>query len=136
MIKKNYLLICALCVSCFVFAQPPRLSKNHPVAVAAPHLPAIIRYNGVGQKFYGEKNVYNADQNNAKLKGWMKAYSGELAKYKVAISKYLESTDESKLSTKEAELYYDLKTQWMMIRQQPGFYNNEATLQTNLKMKQ
>lgn len=126
--KKNYLLVFALFISTLLLAQSSSLRKDHPIAIAAPHLPTIMKHTGAGAKFYGGKYVYNGEQNNAKLKAWMKAYSGELEKYKVAISKYLEATDESKLSAKEAELYNDLKVQWMMIRQQPGFYKSAATI--------
>lgn len=126
--KKNYLLGFALFISTMVLAQKSSFSKDNPITIAAPHLPAMIKYSGEGPQFYGGKYVYDGEQCNAKLKAWMKAYAGELEKYKVVISKYLDAMDETKLSAKEAELYNDLKTQWMMIRQQPGFYKNEATI--------
>ena len=63
MYTKQILTLCALFFSSLLFAQNTPLPKDHPIAVAAPHLPSMIRYNGVGHKFYGEKFTYNGAQN-------------------------------------------------------------------------
>lgn len=99
------------------WSQPVSLPKNHPIAVAAPHLPAIMRYDGTGSKFYASDLVYKNKENHSILREWMKNYPAEVVAYKTAIASYLKSTNPSVLSGSEKELYSDLKAQSIMISQ-------------------
>ena len=67
MTKRNFLLISILFISSIVIGQSHALPSDHPVAKAAPHLPLMLRFKGSGTAFYGEKNVYQKEQNTSKL---------------------------------------------------------------------
>ncbi len=97
-------------------AQTTDLPKDHPIKIAAPHLPLLERHTGEGQAFYGEKFVYKSES-QVKIKEWAGAYPAELEAYKVAIEKYLKDTDPATLSETAKETYYDLKAQSMLISQ-------------------
>ncbi len=99
------------------WSQPVSLPKSHPIAVAAPHLPAIMRYDGAGSKFYAGDLVYKNEENHSNLKEWMKNYPAEVAAYKTAVALYLKSTNPAVLFNSEKELYSDLKAQSLMISQ-------------------
>lgn len=106
-----------LCFTINGWSQIAPLPVDHPIAVAAPHLPPILRHDGIGKPMYGDKFTYKQDENIANLKKWLIDYPEEVVKYKEAISGFLKSSDLSTLSENEKELYYDLKFQRMMISQ-------------------
>lgn len=98
-------------------SQSGDLRKTHPVVIAVPHLPEMIKYNGEGKPFYGEKFKYKKNENEDNVHEWIKAYPEEYKKYKTVIAEYMKATDPETLSADAATLYYDLKAQWLMIRQ-------------------
>ncbi len=114
--RKNLLAILLLFISYCGFAQTAPLPANHPIALAAPHLPLIIRFDGVGKEFHGDKYTYNLESNLQNIKDWIKNFPDELNSYKGAIATYLK-TDLSTLSDSDKEIFTDLKSQWFMIAQ-------------------
>ena len=115
---KNLCFLFIFC-SCFsvAFSQTLPLPKNHPIAIAAPHLPLILRYTGQGIVFSSENNKYSFEGNEQRFKLWMDDYPGELKQYKAAISYYLKNTQPAKLNDENKQLYVDLKSQWQLIVQ-------------------
>lgn len=113
--KQLAMTICFLCCVYMAQAQNNDLPANHVIKVAAPHLPKMERSNG-GKVFYGEKHTYKLE-NKAALEKWMGQYPAEAVAYKAAITKLLNETDVNTLSDQEKELYYDLKSQWLMASQ-------------------
>lgn len=114
---KKILFISFLFTSVFSYAYSQDAPSSHPILLAAPHLPKMVRYDGVGKKFHGEKYYYKKEVNENALKNWMKAYPEEAAKYKETTEKYMSTVDILELSPEEKELYYDLKSQWYIFRQ-------------------
>ncbi|MHA6246369.1 hypothetical protein ACXYMU_00405 [Pontibacter sp. CAU 1760] len=104
-------------ISTICWSQSTPLPSNHPVKVAAPHLPPILRHDGTGKPIYGDKYAYDRDRNITQLKNWIKLYPEEISDYKRAINDYLSHSDEEALSGNEKELYHDLKSQWLIFSQ-------------------
>ena len=98
-------------------AQTNSLPDGSPIKVAAPHLPLMARYSGVGQEHHGEKFSYNSDANINALKDWAKNNPNEVTAYKVAIEYYLKGAESATLSAADKDIYYDLKAQWYMYIQ-------------------
>ena len=114
--KKSLLFLVILFCGFVGFSQTQPLSKDHPIAIAAPNLPLIVRFDGTGTEFHGEKYSYNKESNESGLKTWMKNFPDEFKNYKIAISDYLK-TDPSTLSDSDKEVFTDLKSQNLMIIQ-------------------
>ena len=115
---KNLCLLLLFCNSfCTAFSQNVPLPKAHPIAIAAPHLPLIVKYEGQGIVFNVENNKYKFEGNEGRFKNWMKTYPEELAKYKDAIAIFLKNSPTNKLNTENHQLYVDLKSQWLLIVQ-------------------
>lgn len=117
MIKKLLTFLLTLFLSSFLFAQSTPLPGDHPIAIAAPHLPLILRHDGTGVVFYGERFTYKKEQNETNLRNWIKTYPEEVTKYKVAIAAFLKDTEVSTLTEAQAALYCDLKSQYLMFMQ-------------------
>lgn len=112
-----------LCVSTLGFAQGSNYnSSNVQAALSAnvPHLPAITRYDGTGKKFYGEKYVYKL-QCESNIDNWIDNYPAEVTAYKAIISNYVSNTNVQTLTPAEQDVYYDLSTQWIMVRHHKGW---------------
>ena len=114
--RKHLLLIILLFAGFFGFSQTAPLPKDHPVALAAPHLPLITRFDGTGTEFHGDKYSYNLESNTKNMKDWIKSFPDELETYKTAIALYLKS-DASTMPDADKEIFTDLKSQWFMIIQ-------------------
>lgn len=99
------------------WSQSVLLPSDHPIAIAAPHLPALLKYDGVGKAIYGDKYSYKREENMVNIKEWIRNYPEEVTKYKAAINEYLKHADPSLLSGNDKELYHELKSQWMMVSQ-------------------
>ncbi len=116
-----YKYICFLYFFCGLFftsfSQSAPLPKNHPIAIAAPHLPLLIKYTGQGIVFKVKNNKYAFDRNERQFKIWMYNYPDELLNYKNAIAIYLKHTQPSTLKKGNKQLYIDLKSQWLLIAQ-------------------
>lgn len=117
MLKRLLIVFLFSSVIFTAFCQSSPLPKDNPVAIAAPHLPSMIRYDGVGKIFYGENAKYKIGVNEAGLKTWSKDYPAEVLKYKDAIVSYLKSAESTTLTDKDKEVYRDLKSQWLMFLQ-------------------
>ena len=116
--SKHYYSLFLFCIFCCnAFSQNLPLPEAHPIAIAAPHLPLMIRYEGQGIVFNIENNKYKFEGNEGRLKNWMKTYPDELSKYKDAIAIYLKNISFRKLANENKELYIDLKSQWLLITQ-------------------
>jgi hypothetical protein len=107
MTKKKLLFLISLFVSSIVLGQTKALPDDHPIAKAAPHLPLMVRYKGSGNAFHGEKYVYQKEENESKIREWIKRYPSEFTQYTGVISSFF----------KEKEIHNDLMSQWIMIRQ-------------------
>lgn len=114
--KKSLLFLTLLFSVIVGFSQTQPLSKDHPIAAAAPHLPLIVRFDGTGTEFHGDKYSYNKELNEAALKTWIANFADEFKSYKSAISDYLK-TDPATLSDSDKDVYSDLKSQFWMISQ-------------------
>jgi hypothetical protein len=115
-------LLLSICIFLFCFstssrAQSAPLPDGHPIKIAAPHLPLMVRYSGSGRIFYGDNNIKYLFENTDVTKTWATNYPSELAAYKVAIDKYLKETDVTLLANDQKDVYYDLKAQWAIISQ-------------------
>ena len=111
-VLKSILVCAALIATQFSFAQ----TSSTTIAEAAPNLPAIVRYDNTGDKYYGANHEYKKEENETKLKEWATNFPAEVEAYKTAIESYLK-TDYSTLSDNEKETYDDLKSQWLMFSQ-------------------
>ena len=117
---KNVIFTIAFIFTFTISAQSDseiRTAKDNPVMQAAPHLPEMLRSNDGDKLFYGVKYTYKADENEKTLKEWSVNYPNEVDSYKVAIAKYLNDTDVTKLSAADQNTFYDLKSQWLMATQ-------------------
>ena len=114
--KKSLLFLLILFCGLAGFSQTQPLSKDHPIAVAAPNLPLMVRFNGTGTEFHGEKYSYNKESNESAFKNWIKNFADEYKSYKTAINDYLK-TDPSTLSDSDKEVFTDLKSQYWMLSQ-------------------
>jgi len=115
---KNLCFLFLFCSSFYTaFSQSLPLPKAHPIAIAAPHLPLLLKYTGQGIIFNVENNKYTFDGNEQRFKIWMDDYPTELMHYKEAISYYLKNTHPEKLNGENKQLYVDLKSQWLLIVQ-------------------
>jgi len=114
--------ILSICIFLFCFstssrAQSVPLPDGHPIKIAAPHLPLMVRYSGSGSIFYGENDIKYLFENKEVMKKWMTDYPAEVSAYKTAIDKYIKETDVTLLANEQKEVYYDLKAQWAIIIQ-------------------
>jgi len=114
---KLLLAFCFIFISFTSLAQKEALPKDHPISLAAPHLPLFSRFQGEGRVFHGENYTYNTEKNENSIRQWIKNYSNEVKAYKEAILNYIKAVDISTLPENEKEVYYDLKSQWFMISQ-------------------
>lgn len=117
MFKKLCMLAVFVTITIVAFSQKSPLPANHPVALAAPHLPLIVRHDGSGAIFYAEKFTYKSEINVSNLNDWIKNYPSEVISYKDAIAQYFKSTDSAKLTSDDADQYFDLKAQYLMFQQ-------------------
>lgn len=117
MLKRLFFLFFFSSLFCTAFSQTMPLTADNPIAIAAPHLPLMIRYDGVGRVFYGENTTYKFEINDSNLRTWIKNYPDELVTYKDAASKYLKTAESTLLTAGNKELYQDLKSQYSMIIQ-------------------
>lgn len=97
--------------------QTAPISFDNPFLTVAPHLPKMVRYDGVGKKFHGEKYIYKKEENETALKVWSEKYPGEVGSYKDTAVKYFASISVNTLSPTDQELFFDLKSQWLMVLQ-------------------
>lgn len=109
---KTILVCIALLATQISFAQ----TSSSSVTEAAPNLPEMVRYDNVGDKYYGVNNEYKNDENVSSLNEWIANFPAEVEAYKAAIETYL-ATDYSTLSDEDKATYDDLKSQWMMFSQ-------------------
>lgn len=114
MVAASTMVLCFITMS---WSQSIPLPSDHPIAVAAPHLPAILRHDGIGKPIYGDKYTYKGEENAIRIKEWMRNYPEEVIRYKEAIAEYLKNTNVDLISENERELYHDLNSQWMLVRQ-------------------
>ena len=114
--KGSMTIITLLLIAASAFAQAPRAPIQDSVAAVAPHLPAIVRYDGVGAEFHGDKYSYKREC-QASVAQWAKDYPEEVAKFKDVAGAYINGANVETLSSSEAEVYYDLKAQWYMVIQ-------------------
>lgn len=115
--KKILLFISIILCSVMGFSQLGPLPKDHPITLAAPHLPLIVRFDGIGGEFHGEKYSYKKEQNTANFKSWVASYPQEVTPYKDAMAGLIKSTDVSLLSDSDKETFTDLVSQYWMIIQ-------------------
>lgn len=102
---------------CKVFCQDLPLPINHPIAIAAPHLPLMIKYDGQGLVYTIENTRYKFDVIERDVKSWMRNYPEELVKYKAAIYSFLKIKQPITLPADRKNIYNDLKSQWLLIAQ-------------------
>lgn len=100
-----------------VSAQTTPLPKDHPVKVAAPNLPEMVRASASEENvFHGLGHSYSK-ANEATVKAWIAKYPTELESYKTAISIFIKDSESKTLTDSEKETYRDLKSQYFMIIQ-------------------
>ena len=87
---------------------------DETIAVAAPHLPVIRKWDGSGDPFKFKKNTYLYDEKI--LKTWIQTYPDEFTKYCIAMKTLLKNTKESTLTPIMKTIYTDLKAQYFMIK--------------------
>ena len=93
------------------------LDIEDTIASVASHIPSVVRHSGSGKIYYTDKYEYTNACHLATLK-WVKNYPAEAKAFHNAVTKFLEDTDVSKLSTTQAEKYYDIQAQWLMVHYQ------------------
>lgn len=100
-----------------VNAQTTPLPKDHPVKVAAPNLPEMVRASASEENvFHGLGNSYSK-ANEATVKAWIAKYPTELESYKTAISIFIKEAESKTLTDSEKDTFSDLKSQYFMIIQ-------------------
>lgn len=114
-LQKLILIICMLvvCSATASYAQNKVKPIDDAIAIAAPHLPAVEKFNGSGTSFQYEKQAYKYDEKP--IKEWITAYPNEFQKYNVAIQKLIKETKLSDLSPGMQSIYTDLKAQYKMV---------------------
>lgn len=117
LLKRAFAFMLTLIIYSSSHSQSIATASENPITLAAPHLPKMIRYDGVGKEFHGEKHSYKKEVNVTAVKDWIKNHPDEVTKYKEAAAKYFSSVKESELTVEEKELYYDQKSQWYIVRQ-------------------
>jgi hypothetical protein len=87
---------------------------DETIAVAAPHLPVIRKWDGSGDSFKFKRNTYLYDEKI--LKTWIQTYPDEFTNYCIAMKTLLKNTKESTLTPIMKTIYTDLKAQYFMIK--------------------
>jgi hypothetical protein len=87
---------------------------DESIAIAAPHLPIIQKFDGSGSSFKYKKNTYNVDENILKL--WIQTYPKEFDDYCVAMKILLKETKTSSLSPIMKTIYTDLRAQYVITK--------------------
>ncbi|NMM49662.1 hypothetical protein [Marinigracilibium pacificum] len=119
--KKPHLFLVLPILFCLSFSSKAQTindqDSEHPIAVVAPHLPQLLRFEGTGNSFYGVERQYQSDNNINRLQAWITNFPEEYSSYKGKIEEYLASVDQEALSNSDLEIYYDIKSQWLMLSQ-------------------
>ena len=100
-----------------VSAQTTPLLKDHPVKIAAPNLPEMVRASASEENvFHGLDHSYSK-ANEATVRAWILKHPSELESYKTAIIIFIKDSEAKTLTDSEKETYSDLKSQYFMIIQ-------------------
>lgn len=120
-IKGLSILMIFLIVSAFSInkasAQTTPLPKDHPVKVAAPNLPEMVRATASEENVFHGLGYSYSNANEAKVKAWIAKFPAEVDSYKTAINLYIKDSETKTLTDVEKEIYSDLKSQFIMIIQ-------------------
>jgi hypothetical protein len=98
-------------------AQTTPLPKDHPVKVAAPNLPEMVRATASEENVFHGLGYSYSNANEAKVKAWIAKFPAEVDSYKTAINLYIKDSETKTLNDVEKEIYSDLKSQFIMIIQ-------------------
>jgi hypothetical protein len=116
--KRLLLLACILLGSLSGYAQTTSLTPSQYVAslaLLAPHRPVMEReLNGV-DVFHGGLIEYKHEDNHEALEDWLDDYPQEVEAYKISIQNYVNITTNTLLTGNEADIFADLKAQWVMM---------------------
>lgn len=92
-------------------AQQP---VDHSIYLAAPHLPAIKKFEGAGEPFTYDGGTYKFDETI--IKAWQAKYPKEYPAYLSAMDSLIKSTDTAKLAAPMKAVYSKLVAQLAMIK--------------------
>lgn len=109
-------------VFCFVLAhQAQAQNTTSPLqfvlnmSTVAPHRPPMQRDTLGVHIFHGGLIKYKHHENKESLEAWLEHYPDEANLYISAIRTYISTHTNTMLSGVEAEIYCDLKSQWVML---------------------
>jgi hypothetical protein len=111
-VKGNEYLMGAIYADVFSAGTSEPIDES--IAVAAPHLPVIQKFEGSGNSFKYKKIRYQYDEKT--LKTWIQTYPEEFTNYCIAMKALLNETKESSLSPVMKAIYTDLRAQYLMIK--------------------
>jgi hypothetical protein len=107
-----------LCWHTGSYAQNVPKPIDADIAIAAPHLPAVAKFDGSGTSFQYGNQFYKYDVST--IKEWIKTYPDEFPKYSIAMQALIKDTKASALPTGMQTIYYDLQAQYNMILKTTG----------------
>lgn len=87
---------------------------DETIALAAPHLPAVVKFEGLGVSFKYKNQVYLYDADI--IKEWISQYPQEFANYNVAMESLIKETKVSKLPKNMQAIFTDLRAQYLLIK--------------------
>jgi hypothetical protein len=100
------------------YAQNTSMTPSQYVAslaLLAPHRPEMEReLNGV-DVFHGGLIEYKHEDNEHALEHWLDDHPTEVEAYKISIQNYINITTNTLLSGTEADVFADLKAQWVLM---------------------